>query len=70
MINAIKKFLTKWFSPYTIFFIDSFGQVSEVHYSWTLKGALEWTACSLREEEVEIFKYHNPIAYRSDILEV
>lgn len=69
MINAIKRFLTKWFAPYIIFFIDPFGEISEVHFAWTLKDALEWAACSLREEEVEIFKNHNPIAYRSETLE-
>jgi hypothetical protein len=64
MMNALKKFLTVWFSPYTIFFTDRFGR-SEVHYAWTLADALEWAACSLRDEDVCIYKYHNPVAARS-----
>jgi hypothetical protein len=64
MINAIKKFLTVWFSPYTIFFTDRFGR-TEIHHSWTLRDAMEWAACSLRDESVCIYKHHNPVAARS-----
>ena len=66
MLNALKRFALKWFSPYTVFYIDEFGEVAETHYSWTLKDALEWAGCSLKEEQVEVYKYHNQVAWRSE----
>lgn len=66
-MNSIKRFLTKWFSPYTIMYVDPYWEtVEEVHHSWTFKDALEWAACSLRDEEVVIYKYHNLVAGRSE----
>ena len=71
MLNAIRKAVTRWFSPYTIMYVGSYygDAVCEVHHSWTFKDALEWTACSLREEEVLIYKYQNLVAYRLETLE-
>lgn len=71
MLNKAKRLLTEWFSPYTIMYVNPyFGDVVyEVHHSWTYKDALEWTACSLRDEEVVIYKYHNLVARRLETLE-
>jgi hypothetical protein len=71
MLNALKRFALKWFSPYTIMYVNPyFGDVVyEVHHSWTFEDALEWAACSLREEEVVIYKYHNLVARRLETLE-
>ena len=66
MFKLIRKVALNWFSPYTTMFVDEFGEVAEVHYSWTLKDAVEWAACSLRDEQVEIYKYHNQVAWRSE----
>jgi len=63
------KLLTKWFAPYTIFFTDCFGR-TEIHHSWTLRDALEWTACSLRDEVVCVYKHHNLVAARSIAQEI
>ena len=69
MLNMIKKFLLCWFSPYTVFYIDSFGEMVEVHYSWTFEDALEWTACSLRDEDVGIYRYSELVAVRDAVTE-
>jgi hypothetical protein len=71
MLNKAKRLLTEWFSPYTIMYVNPyFGDVVyEVHHSWTYKDALEWTACSLRDEEVVIYKYHNLVGRRLETLE-
>jgi hypothetical protein len=66
MINLIKRFALKWFSPYTTMYIGLDGEVTEVHYSWTYQDAVEWAACSLKEEQVEVYKYHNQVAWRSE----
>jgi hypothetical protein len=68
MLNAISKVITKWFAPYTVMYIDTYGKI-ESHHSWTFKDAVEWAACSLREEEVVIYKYHNLVARRLETLE-
>lgn len=64
----IIKLITKWFSPYTIFFVDALGRI-ETHHAWTMQGALEWAACSLRDECVTIYKSGDLIAARSETLE-
>lgn len=68
MLNSLKKRLTVWFAPYTVFYEDRFGRV-EIHHSWTRADALEWTACALRDEVVCVYKHHNLIAARSETLE-
>ena len=71
MLNKAKRLLTEWFSPYTVMYVNPyFGDVVyEVHHSWTYKDALEWAACSLRDEEVVIYKYHNLVGRRLETLE-
>lgn len=69
MLNALKKFLLVWFSPYTVFYTDSHGEMTEVHYSWTFEDALEWTACSLRDEDVEIYYHSKLVAVRDAVTE-
>lgn len=68
MLTKLKKFLTVWFSPYTIFYTDCFGRI-ETHHAWTRAAALEWAACSLRDEVVCVYHHHNLIAARSETLE-
>ena len=65
MMKALKKFLTIWFSPFTIFYTDRFGR-TETHHAWTRSDALEWAACSLRDEVVCVYHHHNLIAARSE----
>lgn len=71
MLNKAKRLLTEWFSPYTVMYVNPyFGDVVyEVHHSWAYKDALEWAACSLRDEEVVIYKYHNLVGRRLETLE-
>lgn len=67
IINTIKRFITKHYAPYTVMYVDPYWDtVEEVHYSWTFKDAVEWAACSLREEGVVIYKHHNLVAWRSE----
>ena len=69
-MNSIKRLVTKWFAPYTIMYVDPYWEtVEEVHHAWTFEDALEWAACSLRDEEVVIYKHHNLVARRLETLE-
>ena len=69
-MNSIKRLVTKWFAPYTIMYVDPYWEtVEEVHHAWTFEDALEWAACSLRDEEVVIYKHHNLVASRLETLE-
>ena len=75
MLNAIRKTMTKLFSPYNIEFIDSEGKVVQTLHAWTERDAVEWAACSLREEHVIIRKTANifesrVILQRSNVVEV
>lgn len=70
MLNTAKRLMTKWFAPYTIMYVDPYWEtVEEVHHSWTYGDALEWAACSLRDEEVVIYKHHNLVGRRLETLE-
>ena len=78
MLNALKRFLLVWFSPYTVMYVETWWSdedyelqtgLREVHYSWTFKDALEWTACSLRCEDVEIYRYSELVAVRDAVEE-
>jgi hypothetical protein len=61
MIRAIKKLALKYFSPYTIEFYDPlWGDTTQVLHAWTWQDAMEWTACSLREESVEVWCVNSP----------
>lgn len=61
MIKAIRKVALKYFSPYTIEFYDPmWGDTTQVLHAWTWKDAMEWTACSLREESVEVWCVNSP----------
>jgi hypothetical protein len=59
MLNAIRKTMTKLFSPYNIEFIDSEGKIVQTLHAWTERDAVEWAACSLRDEAVVIRKTAN-----------
>jgi len=60
MVNALKRFALKYFSPYSIEFLDkNWGEVTQTLHAWTERDALEWAACSLREEAVIIRKTAN-----------
>lgn len=61
--------MLKVLKPYRTFLIDRDNK-AQVLYSWTLKGALEWSACSLRTDHVIIAKYLKHIAYRSQTKEL
>ena len=74
MLNAIRKTMTKLFSPYNIEFIDDRGNVVQTLHAWTERDAVEWAACSLREEAVIIRKTANifesrVILQRSNVVE-
>ena len=82
IINSIKRFVTKHYAPYKIDYYTTievphglFGRehkhvTVESHKSWTLRDALEWAACSLREEKVVIYKRHEEVARRGVVSEV
>ena len=59
MFKLIRKVALQYFSPYNIEFIDEFGEVTQTLHAWTERDALEWAACSLREEAVIICKTAN-----------
>jgi hypothetical protein len=60
MVNALKRLALKYFSPYNIEFLDkNWGEVTQTLHAWTERDALEWAACSLREEAVIIRKTAN-----------
>jgi hypothetical protein len=60
MVNALKRFALQYFSPYSIEFLDkNWGEVTQTLHAWTEREALEWAACSLREEAVIIRKTAN-----------
>ena len=59
MVNALKRFALKWFSPYNIEFINEYGDVVQTLHAWTEQDAIEWAACSLRDEAVIIRKTAN-----------
>lgn len=58
-MNSIKRFALKYFSPYNIEFINEYGDVVQTLHAWTEQDAVEWAACSLREEAVIIRKTAN-----------
>ena len=70
MLRTVKRFALRWFSPYTVVFINDTTDETEFHYSWTFKDALEWVACSLREERVIVYKYNEPVVSRLVVIEV
>jgi hypothetical protein len=59
MLNKAKRFALKWFSPYNIEFINEYGDVVQTLHAWTEQDAVEWAACSLRDEAVIIRKVAN-----------
>lgn len=73
MIKAIRKVALKYFSPYTIEFYDPwYGNTTQVLHAWTWKDAMEWVACSLRDESVEVWRVNSPftkkiVAVRSPV---
>jgi hypothetical protein len=75
MIKAIRKLTLKYFSPYTIEYINEYGETTQVLHAWTRQDALEWTACSLREEAVIVWCANSvftvvPVAVRQAVTEV
>jgi hypothetical protein len=58
-MKAIGRLALKYFSPYNIEFIDEFGEVTQTLHAWTERDAIEWAACSLRDETVIIRKTAN-----------
>ena len=58
-MNSIKRFALKYFSPYNIEFINEYGDVVQTLHAWTEQDAIEWAACSLRDEAVIIRKTAN-----------
>ena len=59
MLNKAKRFALKYFSPYNIEFINEYGDVMQTLHAWTERDAIEWAACSLRDEAVIIRKTAN-----------
>ena len=59
MLNKAKRFALKYFSPYNIEFINEYGDVVQTLHAWTEQDAIEWAACSLRDEAVVIRKTAN-----------
>ena len=59
MLNKAKRLMTKLFSPYNIEFINEYGDVVQTLHAWTERDAVEWAACSLRDEVVVIRKTAN-----------
>lgn len=59
MLNKAKRFALKYFSPYNIEFINEYGDVVQTLHAWTEQDAIEWAACSLRDEAVIIRKTAN-----------
>lgn len=59
MLNKAKRFALKYFSPYNIEFINEYGDVVQTLHAWTERDAIEWAACSLRDEAVIIRKTAN-----------
>ena len=59
MFKAINRLALKYFSPYNIEFIDEYGEVTQTLHAWTERDAVEWAACSLRDEVVIIRKTAN-----------
>lgn len=60
MIKAIKKLVLKLalkhLAPYTVEYYNPWsGSKTAVIYAWTKQDALEWVACSLREEAVQVW---------------
>ena len=56
MIKAIKKLALKHLAPYTVEYYNPWtGSKTQVIYAWTRQDALEWVACSLREEAVQVW---------------
>lgn len=55
MIKAIRKLALKYFSPYTIEYGNWLGETTQVLHAWTRQDALEWMACSLREEDAQLW---------------
>ena len=60
MIKAIKKLVLKLalkhLAPYTVEYYDPMtNATTQVIYAWTRQDALEWAACALREEAVEVW---------------
>jgi hypothetical protein len=56
----IRKGALQYFSPYSIEFLDkNWGEVTQTLHAWTEREALEWAACSLREEAVIIRRTAN-----------
>jgi hypothetical protein len=74
MLNKAKRLATRLFSPYNIEFINEYGDVVQTLHAWTERDAVEWAACSLREEHVIIRKTANifesrVILQRSNVVE-
>jgi hypothetical protein len=59
MLNKAKRFALKYFSSYNIEFINEYGDVVQTLHAWTEQDAIEWAACSLRDEAVIIRKTAN-----------
>ena len=59
MFKAISRLALEYFSPYNIEFIDEYGEVTQTLHAWTERDAVEWAACSLRDEAVIIRKTAN-----------
>ena len=68
MYKAIAKWFKVTYAPYHIEYIG-YSQLTEVHYAWTYKDAMEWVACSLRCEEANVFKYSKFVSGRSVVIE-
>lgn len=75
MIRLAKKLALKYFSPYTIEYSNWLGETTQVLHAWTRQDALEWMACSLREEDAELWCVNSMftkrlIAVRLAVIEV
>jgi hypothetical protein len=54
--KVVKKLALKHLAPYTVEYYDPMtNATTQVIYAWTRHDALDWAACALREEAVEVW---------------
>ena len=60
------KIITDWFAPFSVHYVNRAGQV-EIHKSWSFTDALEWVACSLRDETAIVYRFNRLVASRQTV---
>ena len=55
MFKLITRFITRHYAPYAVQFVpSSLFEGEQTIYCWTMGEAIEWAACSLRSDRVDI----------------